>query len=188
MLEPKDLAALTPPEPDLTGLPVDFYPGATPLFGVALMVAGVLGPFVVGGFMALMGLVGDMPDNWGWIGLGFACIPLLALPWGWYVIHSRTIVRIGTDQVEYLSVTPFRRTRWNAPLSEFSAFAYRKILPPSRSTGENTRHGVELCHGTGERDILLVISSEEALARHVQTRMSVLTGLKAEERAPVRQS
>lgn len=186
MLEPKDLSALIPPEPDLSSLPVDFYPGPTALFGVILMLAGVVGPIVIGGFMALMGLVGDMPDNWGWIGLGFACIPLLALPWGWYVIRSRTIVRIGADQVEYLRVTPLGATRWNAPLAEFSAFAYRKLLPPSRSKSGTTQHGVELCHNTGARDILLVSASDEALARHVQTSMCNLTKLKAEDRDPTR--
>ena len=186
MLEPSALRAFVPPDPDLTRLPVDFFPGPTPFHGIILMLAGVLGPIFVGGFLGLMGLVGDMPDNWGWIVLGFACFPLLALPWGWYVIRSRTIVRIGAEEVEFLRFTPFRKTRWNAPLSQYKAVAYRKVLPPSTTKAERILHGVELIHETGAWDVTLVQASDEALARDVQTRLAALTGLSAEEREPVR--
>ena len=87
-------------------------------FGVIRKLSGTpISVALAGGFMALMGVVGDMPDNWGWIGLAFACFPLLALPWGWYVIRSRTIVRIDVDRIEYLRATPFRKNHWNAPLA-----------------------------------------------------------------------
>ena len=186
MAEKNPLSALALPEPDLSRLPVDFHVGSPPMFGAALMIAGVVGPFVVGGIFGLLGLVGDMPANWGWIVLGFAAIPLLALPWGWFVMHSRTIVRVGEDRVEYLRTTPLGTRRWEEKLSSFTAIAYRKVLPPSSSTGEDTRYAVELLHPDGKRNVRLVKASDEAPAYHVQKRLAELTGIAMTELDPVR--
>lgn len=178
------LSALVPPEPDLSALPVVFHPGPTPLFGVVLMLAGVFGPIAVGGILGLIWLVGDLP---GPVVAIFAGIPLLALPWGWYVIRSRTIVRVGAETVEYMRVTPLRTRRWDAPLGQYSAVAYRKLLPPSRSKAGDTFHAVDLIHRGGERNVRLVRASEEGLARAVQGRLAALTGLAAEDHPPERQ-
>jgi hypothetical protein len=178
------LSALVPPEPDLTRLPVVFHPGPTPLFGVVLLIAGVLGPVLVGGILGLLWLVSDLP---GFIVPVFAAIPLLALPWGWWVIRSRTIVRVGAETVEYMRVTPLRTRRWDAPLGQYSAVAYRKLLPPTSSKAGETFHGVDLIHRGGERTVRLVQASQEAMARDVQARLAALTGLPAEDHPPERQ-
>jgi len=181
------LSALVPPDPDLSRLPVTFYVGGTPLFGFALVLAGVLGPFVVGGVLGLIGLVAvGLPDSWGWIVLGFSAIPLLAIPWGWWVMHTKTVVQIGADMVTYRRDTPVRTTRWQAPLSEFIAITYRKVLPPSRSKAEVTMHGIELRHGRGEHNIFLVQATDETLARDTQQQLAGLTGLRMEEGDPIR--
>jgi len=187
MTETSRLSALVPPEPDLSGLPVSFHIGGTPLFGLALMIAGLAGPFVVGGFLGLIGLVAvGLPDSWGWIVLGFAALPLLAIPWGWWVMHSRTVVQVDADLVRYQRDTPLRTTRWQAPLSEYTAVAYRLVLPSSRSKAGVTMHGVELWHDRGDHDVRLVQATEEALARDTQTRLAQLTGLPLKEGEPVR--
>jgi len=187
MAETNRLSALVPPNPDLSRLPVTFHIGGTPLFGLVLMIAGIGGPFVVGGVLGLIGLVAvGLPDSWGWIVLGFAALPLLAIPWGWWVMHTRTVVQVGADLVSYQRDTPLRTTRWQAPLSEYTAVAYRKVLPPSRSKAGVTMHGVELWHNRGEHDVRLVQATEEALARDTQTRLAHLTGLPKEEGEPVR--
>ncbi len=49
MTQRNSLSSLVPPDPNLSGLPVTFHIGGTPLFGLALVIAGVAGPFVVGG-------------------------------------------------------------------------------------------------------------------------------------------
>ncbi len=136
----------------------------------------------------MIGLVAvDLPDSWGWIVLGFAAIPLLAIPWGWWVMHTKTVVQVGADLVTYRRDTPLGTTRWQAPLSEYTAVVYRKLLPPSRSKAQTTMHGVELWHGGGEkRDVRLVQATEEALARETQVRLAKLIGLPVEEGTAVR--
>lgn len=187
MTKTNSLSAFVPPDPDLSQLPVTFHIGATPLFGVVLIIAGIVGPFVVGGILGLIGLVAvGLPDSWGWIVLGFAAIPLLALPWGWWVLHTKTVVQVGADLVTYRRDTPIRTTKWQAPLSEYTAIAYRKVLPPSRSKAEVTMHGIELWHIRGEHDVRLVQATEETLARDTQEQLAKLTGLPMEEGDPVR--
>ena len=187
MVQSNRLRALVPPDPDFSRLPVTFYIGGTPLFGVVLIIAGIIGPFVVGGMLGLIGLVAvGLPDSWGWIVLGFAAIPLLAIPWGWWVLHTTTVVQVGADTVSYLRNTPLRATRWQAPLSEFTTVAYRKVLPPSRAKAGVTMHGVELWHGRGERDVRLVQATDEALARDSQAKLAHLIGLPMEVGDPVR--
>jgi len=176
------LHTLVPPDPDLDALPVTFHVGGTPLFGLALMIGGIAGPFVVGGILGLIGLVAKgLPESWGWIVLGFAAIPLLAIPWGWWVMHTKTTVEIGTDRVAYRRETPLSTTQWQAPLSEYVAVAYRRLLPPSRSKAGVTMHGVELRHGGGQHDVRVVQATDEALARKTLARLAELTGLPEEE-------
>jgi hypothetical protein len=187
MPETNSLAAFVPPDPDLSRLPVTFHIGGTPLFGLALIIAGILGPLVVGGVLGLIGLVAvGLPDSWGWIVLGFAAIPLLAIPWGWWVMRTKTVVQVDVDLVAYRRDTPFRTTKWQAPLSEYTAIAYRKVLPPSRNMADVTMHGVELWHGEGEHNVRLVQATDETLARDTQEQLARLTGLKVEEGDPVR--
>ncbi len=187
MTKTNGLSAFVPPDPDLSRLPVTFHIGATPMFGLALIIAGIVGPFAVGGILGLIGLVAvGLPDSWGWIVLGFAAIPLLALPWGWWVIHTKTVVQVDVDLVTYRRDTPLRTTKWQAPLSEYTAIAYRKVLPPSRSKAEVTMHGIELWHGPGEHDVRLVQATEEILARDTQEKLAKLTGLPMDEGDPVR--
>jgi hypothetical protein len=177
-----------PPDPDLSRLPVTFAIGPTPLFGLALVIAGIAGPFVVGGILGLIGLFAvGLPDSWGWIVLGFACIPLLAIPWGWWVLRTQTTVEISNEKVTYRRDTPLRSTRWQAPRSEYVAVAYRKVLPPSSSKAGVTMHGVELWNGRDrKRDVRLVQATDEALARETLARLAVLTGLPTKEGKPVR--
>jgi len=187
MSQRNSLSSLVPPDPDLSGLPVTFYIGGTPLFGLVLIIAGIAGPVVVGGILGLIGLVAQgLPDSWGWIVLGFAAIPLLAIPWGWWVMRSRTTVEVGPEDVSYRRETPLGKRSWQAPLAEYTEVVYRKVLPPSRSQAERTMHGVELLHGPGQRGVRLVQATDEALARFTQARLAALTGLPATEADPVR--
>lgn len=179
------IATLVPEDPDLSHLPVVFHPGPTRLFGVMLIAAGVLGPVVVGGILGLIGLVADVPDVWGWIVLGFAAIPLLAIPWGWFVIRTVTVVRISADQVAYRRVTPLRRTAWELPLSDYSTIIYRTVLPSSNAKAGVTTHAVELVH-RGGNDLRIVQATDEALARDTQAKLAALTGLWAMDGDPVR--
>ncbi|MCR8725907.1 hypothetical protein [Frigidibacter sp. ROC022] len=181
------LANLVPPGPDLSALPTSFHIGGTPLFGLVLIAAGVIGPLVIGGILGLIGLVAQgLPAAWGWIVLAFAAGPLLAIPWGWWIMNSRTVVELGPETVSYHRKTPLRGTSWEAPLSEYTAVVYRRVLPPSSSKTGTTRHGVELRHGAGKHTVRLVQSSEEGLARATQARLAELTGLPATEDSPVR--
>lgn len=181
------LADLVPPDPDLSALPVTFHIGGTPLFGLVLIAAGGIGPFVVGGILGLIGLVAQgLPASWGWIVLGFAAIPLLALPWGWWVLHSRTVVEVGPSAVRYRRETPLTTTRWQAPLADYTGVVYRMILPPSNSKAGTTRHGVELRHGPGAHTVRLVQATDAPLAREIQARLADLTGLPASDDGPVR--
>jgi hypothetical protein len=187
MTEQNALSAFVPPEPDLSKLPVDFYPGPTPLFGLILMLAGVLGPIFILLTLGTLWLFRAEGEEWGWVVLVFAAIPLLGFPWGWWVIRSRTIVRVGAETVEYMRVTPLRTSRWDAPLGQYSAVAYRLLLPPSSSKAGETYHAVDLIHRGGERTVRLVQASQEAMARDVQARLAALTGLPAEDHPPERQ-
>ncbi len=181
------LSNFVPPDPDLSSLPVDFHVGGTPLFGLVLMIAGIIGPIVVGGILGLLGLIATgLPESWVWIVLGFAAIPLLAIPWGWWVMHTTTVVRIGAESVGYRRTTPLGSSAWQAPLAEYTAVVYRLLLPPSTAKGESSKHGVELRHGPGRRDVRLVAATEEALARGTQVRLAALTGLPAVEEDPTR--
>lgn len=179
------IAALVPQDPDLSRLPVVFHPGPTRLFGVMLIIGGLIGPVVVGGILGLLGLIADVPDSWGWIVLGFAAIPLLAIPWGWLVIRSVAVVRISADLVEYRRVTPFRRIAREAPLSDYTAIMYRPVLPPSSARAGVTMHAVELLHRGGD-DLRIVLATDESLARETQAGLAALTGLWAMEGDPVR--
>ena len=187
MVTKNSLSALVPPDPDFSGLPVTFHVGGTPLFGLALIIAGVAGPFVVGGILGLIGLVAvGLPDSWGWIVLGFAAIPLLAIPWGWWVMHNKTVVTVGADLVNWRRETPIRTTTWQAPLADYAAITYRKVLAPSTSKAEVTMHGVELRHRPGTHNVRVAQASDEAMARHVQRHLAQLTGLPVEDRTPIR--
>lgn len=179
------IAALVPEDPDLSRLPVVFHPGPTRLYGVMLIIGGIIGPVAIGGVLGLMGLVADVPDGWGWIVLGFAAIPLLAIPWGWLVIRTLTVVRIAPELVEYRRITPFRQTAWEAPLSDYTSILYRPVLPSSRSRAGVIMHAVDLVH-RGGNDLRLVLATDEALARDTQAKLAALTGLWVMEGDPVR--
>ena len=123
----------------------------------------------------MIGWVSDVPPEWFWIKLVFVAIPLLALPWGWWVLKSRTTVEITAEQVTWQRTTPLGQRQWQAPLTEFAGLRLRKVLPSTTSQDRQARYAVELDHA--ERKPRLTHTKDERLARQVLDRVSALTGL-----------
>ena len=177
MTEAHPLAALAPDIPDMSKLPVRLTLGATPLFGALLMLAGGLLPLVIFVILTLIGWVAEVPAAWFWIKVVFAAIPLLALPWGWWVLRSRTTVEIGAETVAWQRRTPLGTRSWQAPLAEFRGFRLRTVLPSSTSQDRVARFAVEMDHEDADRRPRLTHTRDEHLARQVQARLAALTGL-----------
>ena len=171
------LEALMPEAPDFSGLPVTVQVGSTPLFGVILIVAGGLMPIAMFLILTLIGWIAEVPPAWFWIKTAFAVIPLLALPWGWWILKSMSRVRIGPDSVRYERVTPLGRKVWEAPLAEYTGMVMREVLPSSRAVERVVHFAVEMDHPNPRRIARLTHTKDKALAQVMLDKIAGLTGL-----------
>ena len=168
---------LAPEIPELSELPIRMTLGATPLFGALLILAGGLAPLAIFFVLTLIGWIADVPPAWFWIKTVFIAIPVLALPWGWWVLKSRTNIEIGAKTVVWERRTPLRYRSWEAPLAEFDGFQMRKVMPSTTSQDRVPRFAVELVHPDVGKRARLTHTKDEHLARQVLDRVILLTGL-----------
>lgn len=181
MTKPHILAALAPEIPEMSALPVRMTPGATPLFGALLILAGGLFPLVIFLILTLIGWIADVPPAWFWIKMVFVAVPLLALPWGWWVMKSRTAIEIGADEVHWERRTPLGTRSWTAALAEFRGFRMVAVMPSSTSSDRVPRYMVEMDHADPGKRPRLTHTKDRDLAAQVQARLVSLTGLPALE-------
>ena len=150
---------------------------------MALLGAGVVLPVVIGGILGLIWAFADVPAGFGIIVAIFAGLPLLALPWGWWVLKSRSRVSIGAQTVAYSRATPLGRRSWEAPLTDFAGFDYRRELPSQNSSDRRAYHVLELAHPDDHKTVRLMQTRNEEMVRLVQSTLSDLTGLPARDGA-----
>ena len=181
MSKPNPLAALAPEIPEMSELPVRMTLGATPLFGALLILAGGFFPLVIFLILTLIGWIADVPPAWFWIKTVFVVVPLLALPWGWWVLKSREAIEIGAETVHWEKRTPLGTRSWQAPLAEFRGYRLRAVMPSSTSSDRVARYQVEMGHPDPDKRPKLTHTKDRNLAAQVQARLVSLTGLPALE-------
>jgi len=176
---PPALRAVMPPEPDFSQLPVVIPIGSTPLFGVALIVAGAIFPVVVFLILSLIGLaMAEKPAEWFWIKTIFSLIPILVLPWGWWVLRSRTTVEIGEETVRRVRKTPLGTSGWTERRAAFNGLAFTRVLPRASSGVDRfPRWVVVLDHPDRARATALTYTEDQAKAREVLDGLVRLTGM-----------
>lgn len=171
------LAAVMPEAPDFSSLPVRIQVGTTPLFGVILMLAGGILPLMIWFVLSVIGWIAEVPDAWFWIKLVFVVIPLAALPVGWWIFKSKTVVEIGENSVRQDRVTPMGQSSWEAPLAEYTGLIFKSVLPSSRSQDRVPRYVVEMQHPDPDKRPRLTHTKDEAMARVMLDNIARLTGL-----------
>ena len=171
------LRTLALDRPDFSQLPVTMQVSATPLFGVLLILAGTVFPIVI--FLIFTGieLVAETPAGFFWIKTVFALIPFLAVPWGWWVLKSRTTIEISENAVTRTRTTPFGTHRWSEPMTAYEGLRLDKVLPYSNAQERVPSWVVRLVHPDADRCAGLTHTQDRDLAEDVRLNLLRLTNL-----------